>query len=81
MPSCVCATIVTNRVGVVGHPDRGVLYRFALDCPVHGIVSDRSEEIILKEDLDHMSEAELRAHFARERRDKRKKRNERKNTV
>lgn len=76
MTNCVCASIVTDRVGTVAHPNHGVLYRFALDCPVHGIKSDRAEEILLKEDLDGMSEAEIKAHFARQRRDKRKKANE-----
>lgn len=72
MADCVCASIVTDRIGVIAHPVRGVLFRFALDCPVHGIESDRAEEIILKEDLDGMSAAEIKAHFARQRRDKRK---------
>lgn len=79
MSECICGSIVTNRIGMVEHPRHGLLYRFALDCPVHGITSDRAEEIVLKQDLDGMSEAEIKAHFAREARDKRKKRrNERK---
>lgn len=76
MTECVCASIITTRIGIVAHPDKGILYRFALDCPVHGINSDRAEEILLKEDLENMSEAEIKAHFARERRDKRKRANE-----
>lgn len=76
MTSCVCASIITDRIGVVEHPRHGVLYRFALDCPVHGIESDRAEEIILKDDLDGMSASEVKAHFARKRRDKRKENNE-----
>ena len=74
MTDCVCASIVTDRVGTVVHPVHGLLYRFALDCPVHGIQSDRSEAPMLKEDLTGMSDAEIRAHFARERRDKKRKR-------
>lgn len=73
MSECVCGSIITNRVGLVVHPKYGELYRFALDCPVHGIESDRAEPIILKEDLDGMSEAEIKAHNARKKRDKRKK--------
>ena len=76
MSNCVCGSIITDRVGVVAHPRQGVLYRFALDCPVHGIESDRAEPIILKDTFDGMSEAEIKAHHARARRDKRKKANE-----
>lgn len=72
MSECVCGSIITNRVGIVEHPYHGILYRFALDCPVHGIESDRAEPIVLKEDLDGMSEAEIKAHNARKQRDKRK---------
>lgn len=76
MSECVCGSIITNRVGTVAHPKHGELYRFALDCPVHGIESDRAEPIILKETLDGMSEAEIKAHNARKQRDRRKKANE-----
>lgn len=72
MSECVCGSIITNRVGTVVHPHHGELYRFALDCPIHGIESDRAEPIVLKEDLDGMSEAEIKAHNARKKRDKRK---------
>lgn len=38
---CICTTVKTNRVGEVyvpaGHGQHQLAYRFALDCPVHGI--------------------------------------------
>ena len=51
MSECVCGSIITNRVGIVEHHHHGELYRFALDCPIHGIESDRAEPIVLKEDF------------------------------
>lgn len=73
---CVCRTIVTNRVGTIYVPvktvDRGTVlkavHRFALDCPIHGIESDRREEPVVSEAIDP----------AKERRDKRRAKRKRK---
>lgn len=50
MTRCVCSTIKTNRIGIVVNKNDVVLYRFALDCPVHGVVSDRTQPI---EEITH----------------------------
>ena len=35
---CICQTVATNEIGEVIDPHGFIIYRFALDCPIHGIV-------------------------------------------
>lgn len=70
MAECVCRTIVTNRIGTIAVPpknpgEKWSQFRFALDCPVHGIKSDRSEEPVLSIAEDDMK---TKAKAARKRR-------------
>lgn len=69
MTECICQSSPARRIGIIYVPTGDdnqfkVAWRFALNCPVHGIESDRNE---VEQDFDNPKTAkQMRA--ARQRR-------------
>lgn len=52
MTECTCHK-ATKRIGEVHNRNGNLLYRFDMDCPVHGIIVHQKE---IKEDVEERNE-------------------------
>jgi len=78
---CICGKVVTDRIGEIAVPNRKErsikVYRFALDCPVHGIKVLEGEDRSVKKPVEEpISRAEQNRINRQERRKRRLARQE-----